>query len=263
MNINWSTVFFQIINFLLIIWILKKYLFKPVLMSMDKREKAIQSRLKDAEEAKILTEKERENLKAKIAQIEKMKNDVLAEAYKKADNEQAILIKTLKAEIQGKRIANDEQMRQEREALKSSIKDIAGETIINTVSSALSDLANVNIQNVILENFTQRLFSGEIEKIDELKKFYREFQHITINTSFDLDMEEENRIKEALTKLLGEEVNIDFRVDKSILCGIEVVCESLLISFGMNTYIKALKVNLDNKIAELTKTEEPVDANDE
>ena len=179
MNINWSTVFFQIVNFLLIIWILKKYLFKPVLMSMDKREKAIQSRLKDAEEAKILTEKERENLKAKIAQIEKMKNDVLAEAYKKADNEQAILIKTLKAEIQGKRIANDEQMRQEREALKSSIKDIAGETIINTVSSALSDLANVNIQNVILENFTQRLFSGEIEKIDELKKFYREFQHIT------------------------------------------------------------------------------------
>ena len=260
MNINWSTVVFQIINFLLIVWILKKYLFIPVLKAMDNREKAIQTRLKDAEEAKKLTEKERENLKAKILHLEKSKNDVLAEAYKKADSEQAMMLKTLNAEIQGKRIASEEQMKQEREVLRSSIKDIAGEIIIKTVSSALSDLANVNIQNIILRNFIDRLKTGQVEKLNELKQFYKERKSLTVLSSFDLDFEEQEEIKQVFSEILSSSVEVDFKTDKSIICGVEIVCDSLLIRFGMDTYIDELKLNLDKQIASLTKTE---DVNDE
>ena len=69
MNINWSTVFFQIINFLIIVWILKKYLFKPVLSSMDNREKTIQNRLKEALAEKQLAEKEKKKFEEKIKSL--------------------------------------------------------------------------------------------------------------------------------------------------------------------------------------------------
>ena len=152
MNINWSTVFFQIINFWIIVWILKKYLFKPVLSSMDKRERAIQSRLKEAENAKNKAEKEKQNLLNKIASLEQSKASILAEAYKKADAEYAIMLKSFNAEMAGKRKAFEEQVVLEREFLRNSIKDLAGETILKTLADALQNLANTNVEKAILES---------------------------------------------------------------------------------------------------------------
>ena len=47
---------------------------------------------------------------------------------------------------------------------------------------------------------------------------------------------------------------INFIIDKEIVCGIEIACPPLLISYGMNTYVDELKQNLDDGLAELTKT---------
>lgn len=263
MNLNWSTVFFQIINFLVIVWILKKYLFTPVLSSMEKREKAIQSRLKEAEESRILAEKEKKKLGIKIAEVEKSKSDVISEVLKKSEREQEVLIKALNKELQDKKVAFDKRLVDEREALRSSIKDIAGDVIVNTVSSALTDLANEKIQAVILDNFIEKLGRGELEKSTLLKDFYNKSKHIEVNTSFSIGKTDEVKIKKSLSLLIGKDVSsVDFKIDKSILCGIEVVCDSLLISFGMDTYIKELRTNLDNAIANLTKTQEIIDKED-
>lgn len=263
MNLNWSTVFFQIINFLVIVWILKRYLFTPVLSAMERREKAIQSRLKEAEESRVAALKEKKALGIKIADLEKSKNSVISEVLKKSEKEQEILIKSLNEELQAKKIAFDKRLVDEREALRSSIKDIAGEVIVNTVSSALTDLANEKIQAVILDNFIEKLSKGELQKSELLKDFYNKSKRVVVNTSFSIGHTEETKIKKALSVLIGKTVSdVDFKIDKSILCGIEVICDSLLISFGMDTYIKELRVNLDNAIANLTKTQEIKDKED-
>lgn len=263
MNINWSTVFFQTINFLVIVWILKRYLFAPVLSSMDKREKAIQSRLKEAEEARIEAEKEKKQLLKKIAEVENAKSDVIAEAHKKSEKEQALLIKYLNSEINAKKSAFDKQLVEEREALRMSISDIAGDVIVNTVSAALKDLANEDVQTVILENFIDKISKGKIEKSELISEFYDKSKHIVVATSFKIGSKEEAKIKVALSQLIGKKIsNVEFKIDLSILCGIEVICDSLLIRFGMDTYISALKTNLDNAIANLTKTEKVVEKKD-
>lgn len=263
MNLNWSTVFFQLINFLVIVWVLKRYLFTPVLSAMEKREQVIQSRLKEAEKARQLAIDEKKKLGVKIAEVEKSKGEVISEVLQKSEKEQALMISNLNNEIQAKKVAFDKRLVEEREALRSSIKEIAGSVIVNTVSLALTDLANEKIQAVILDNFVAKLESGKVEKSTLLKDFYNKSKHIEVNTSFLLEKAEETKIKKALSLLIGKDVNsIDFKLDESILCGIEVVCDSLLISFGIDTYIKALKTNLDNAIANLTKTQELIDKED-
>ena len=157
MNINWSTVFFQIVNFLIIVWILKKYLFKPVLSAMEKREKIIQDRLKDAESAKKLADRERQNLKVKVFELEKSKNDILAEAYKNMEAEQEKIMADFNIDMQNKRKLFQKNIEEEREQLRLSIKDLAGETMLNSISFALKDLANYDVQVAIFNNF-QNLF---------------------------------------------------------------------------------------------------------
>ncbi len=260
MNINWSTVFFQIINFWIIVWILKKYLFKPVLSSMDKREKIIQAKLKEAEVSKKNAEKEKQNLLNKIASLEQSKASILAEAYKKADMEYAVLLKSFNAEMNGKRKAFEEQVILEREFLRNSIKDLAGQTILLTLSDALQNLANTDIEKSVLENFILKLKSKNVEKLSELKKYYQKNKKLSIYTSFDLDVKTKQLISHNIAESIGiKSIKIDFEKHQDIICGIEVVCPPLLISYGVNTYISEFKKNLDNGLAELTKTTKFVD----
>ena len=262
MNINWSTVFFQIINFWIIVWILKKYLFKPVLSSMDKREKMIQAKLKEAEDAKKNAEKEKQNLLNKIASLEQSKASILAEAYKKADMEYAVLLKSFNAEMTGKRKAFEEQVILEREFLRNSIKDLAGQTILKTLSDALQNLANTDIEKSVLENFILKLKSKNVEKLGELKKYYQKNKSLGIYTSFDLDTKTKHLISSSIADVIDvKNIKTEFEKHHDIICGIEIVCPPLLISYGVNTYISEFKKNLDNGLAELTKTTKDVDEN--
>ena len=255
MNINWSTVFFQIINFLIVVWILKKYLFKPVMSSMDSREKAIQDRLLEAKKAKENAEEERKNFEYEIRSLEKQKNDIMADVYKKADAEYATLLKTFNAEMAGKREAFEEQITMEREFLRNSIRELAGNTIIKTVADALSDLADTNIQDAILSNFINKANQGKIKKSEELKKYYEKGEKISIHTAFEIAPKTKKEIVSAISNIVGKKISrIDFILDEEIVCGIEIACPPLLISYGMNTYIDELKQNLDDGLAELTKT---------
>ena len=63
MNINWFTVIAQVINFLILVWLLKKFLYKPILNAIDEREKKIADKIKDADAQKALAHKEEENFK--------------------------------------------------------------------------------------------------------------------------------------------------------------------------------------------------------
>jgi F-type H+-transporting ATPase subunit b len=59
MQINWFTVIAQVINFLLLVWLLKRFLYKPILKAIDEREGKIASQIKDAEEKEKTAKKEK------------------------------------------------------------------------------------------------------------------------------------------------------------------------------------------------------------
>ena len=59
MKINWFTVIAQVINFLMLVWLLKKFLYKPILDAVNEREKKITDQLKDADDKKLLLKKNR------------------------------------------------------------------------------------------------------------------------------------------------------------------------------------------------------------
>ena len=61
MLINWFTVCAQAINFLILVWLLKRFLYKPILHAIDEREKGIAAQLADAEAKKAEAQKDRDD----------------------------------------------------------------------------------------------------------------------------------------------------------------------------------------------------------
>ena len=73
MKINWFTVIAQIINFFLLVWLLRKFLYKPILDAIDEREKKIVSQIADAEAKKVEANKEQDEFKLKNETFDKEK----------------------------------------------------------------------------------------------------------------------------------------------------------------------------------------------
>jgi F-type H+-transporting ATPase subunit b len=64
MLIDWFTVGAQALNFIILVWLLKRFLYKPILDAIDAREKRIAAELADADKKKAEAQKERDEFPA-------------------------------------------------------------------------------------------------------------------------------------------------------------------------------------------------------
>src|SRR6478672_8833405 len=80
MEINWFTVIAQVINFLILVWLLKRFLYKPVLDAIDAREKKIVARLEDAKNRKDEAKKDQDGLAEKNKQFDAQKKGLMDKA---------------------------------------------------------------------------------------------------------------------------------------------------------------------------------------
>ena len=71
MLIDWFTVVAQVINFLVLVWLLKRFLYRPILHAIDAREKRIAAEVADADAKKVEAEKQCEEFRNKNAEFEK------------------------------------------------------------------------------------------------------------------------------------------------------------------------------------------------
>lgn len=49
MLIDWFTVIAQVVNFLILVWLLKRFLYQPILNAIDAREQRVATELADAD----------------------------------------------------------------------------------------------------------------------------------------------------------------------------------------------------------------------
>ena len=80
MLIDWFTVGAQAINFIILVWLLKRFLYKPILDAVDAREKRIATELADADAKKAEAEKERDEFQHKNEEFDRQRAALLSKA---------------------------------------------------------------------------------------------------------------------------------------------------------------------------------------
>src|SRR5471032_2465585 len=92
MLIDWFTVAAQALNFLLLVWLLKRFLYRPVLAAIDEREKRIAAQLQDAEKKKAEALKEQTDFQHKNEEFDKQRSALLLETTNAAKTEREKLL---------------------------------------------------------------------------------------------------------------------------------------------------------------------------
>ncbi len=147
----------QIVNFLVIAYIFKRFLYKPILSTLDKRNAAIKKGLKDAEAATAALEKaetDRDELLRKAGlESEKM----MTEAKNQATEAREKMMSDTKADLEKMMKETQEQIALERENFKKEAKDMSLEMSRQILEVTLANLFDKKEKDILLKKGIQKL----------------------------------------------------------------------------------------------------------
>src|ERR1700689_4789484 len=92
MLIDWFTVGAQALNFVILVWLMKRYLYKPILDAIDAREKRIARELADANAKQVAAKKERAELQQKNQDFDRQRAALMNKAVDQASVESVRLL---------------------------------------------------------------------------------------------------------------------------------------------------------------------------
>jgi len=245
MLIDWFTVAAQSINFLLLVWLLKRFLYKPILNAMDAREKRIAAQLHAAEAQKLEAEAQSKGLRAASEEFERQKQALLDQAKAEAEATRERLTEEARAEIQVQRLKWRETLREEEKALHAEITHSVQEEIIAISKHALRDLAGIELEQQIAAAFVRRLKKlddGEKEQLASDVKISE--KPMTIRSAFDLPPAIRLEIESVVREILGPHLAVGYERVPEMIAGVELSSGGRKISWSISGYLSSFEQRL-------------------
>jgi len=260
MLIDSFTVIAQIINFLILIYLLKRFLFNRIIKIMDEREKQITDQMQDAEKAKEAAQKELDEQQKIREELQGKWNEMLAQAKKDAQKKREELVKEARSKIDEEQKNWREAILKQRTAFLRDLRHLSCEQVCQISRKVLSDLAGEKLENQLIENFLIQLGKLSKEEKDDFIRFIdKDERKIWVDSSFQLTREKESEVRKILEKIIGDKIEINFKVSPKLICGIETRTEGKKISRNIENYLDGLEEQLKKAFTEFSFQESDVE----
>jgi F-type H+-transporting ATPase subunit b len=248
MLIDWFTVGAQVVNFLILVWLLKHFLYKPILAAIDAREKRIAAELADANAKKAEAEKERADFESKNKAFDDQRAALLVKAAEEAKAERKQLLDKARKDAESLRAAQAAALENDRKMLGGQIARLATGEVLGIARKALADLATVSLEERMGEVFTRRLHEMNGKDKELLAAALKSSaEPAVMRSAFDLPADQKAAIQNALNETFSADIRVRFETAKDTVCGIELTANGQKVGWSVNTYI----AGLDRKVGGL------------
>jgi len=240
--INWFTVIAQIVNFLILVVLLKYLLYNRMIKAMDERERKIQSRLKEAEEKEQAAEREAESLRQKNRDFDEKREKMLAQAKEEADARRKELTQEARHAVTNLRSVWQEAIQREKESFVQDLRKMAATQVYALARKAFEDLANAELG--------QRMVEVLLARIQKMNKGQREALaasikdaggEVVIRSAFEISPEMRKKIIGALQRHLTDEINPHFEIASELIGGIELKTRGRKIAWNLEHYLDTME----------------------
>src|SRR6516164_360983 len=242
MLIDWFTLIAQIINFVILVWLLKRFLYKPVLQAMDAREKKIADQLRDAAAQKAEAEKQQESFCVAQEEFAKQKQNLLHAVEEEAAAARQRLMEEIRDEVQTLRRNWREALHEEQTTFRTQLADSVQHEIFAIARQTLRDLAGEELEQQIATQFLGRLSQLDGNEKAQLAAHLKTSRRpLVIRSAFDLPDPVRVNIEHAVCNSLEINVPIRFETTPEVLSGIELAADGHKVSWSINGYLSSLE----------------------
>jgi F-type H+-transporting ATPase subunit b len=252
MLIDWFTVGAQAVNFLILVWLLKRFLYKPVLAAIDAREKKIAGELQQAATTKAQAQKERDDLRVQNESLQQQRAELLRQATVDARAQRQHLLDAARKESEELRSKLMDAVTDERAELNLELVTRTRQEVFALARKTLTDLAGTTLEDRMLEVFIRRMQQMTAVQKSEAVPPVRVLSAATdsaaegrapalLRSAFELSPAQRVNIAAALQEWPCKGATLNFETSPDLISGLELTVDGRKLSWNVAAHLACLE----------------------
>lgn len=222
MGFDWSTFVLEIVNFLILVWLLKRFLYKPVMNMVEKRRASVEQTLKDAEDARD----EARRLQAGYEEREAQWQQELAQRRKALDEqldaERDKRMNALSGELDAERERRRSREAQDRAAHEQVLQAQAAAQAARFAARLLERLASPQLQQDIIDLLLDDLGALPDTQVRQLRDAAEAAESVQVASAMAIPEKERKRLHDALSKHLPKLPPLQYAESPELMAGLRI-----------------------------------------
>jgi F-type H+-transporting ATPase subunit b len=256
MLIDWFTVGAQALNFIILVWLLKRFLYKPILNAVDAREKLIAAELADAAAKRAEAQKERDEFQHKNEEFNRQRAALMSKAIDEAKAERQRLLDDARKAADALRDKRQEALQTDASNLSQAIRRRTEQEVFAIARKALTDLATTSLEERVSEVFTHRLRAMDGKAKEDLGEALKTSpEPALVRSAFDLPAAQRTAIQNALNETFSGDIRVRFTTAPDLVSGIEISTNGQKMAWSIADYLASLEKGIGDLLKEKDKPE--------
>jgi F-type H+-transporting ATPase subunit b len=253
MLIDWFTVGAQAFNFLILVWLMKRFLYRPILHAIDEREKRIATELANADTKKAEAQKGHDEFQHKNSEFDQQRAALLTKATSEAQAEGQRLLDEARKSAVALTSKQQETLRDEEHNLHEAIIRRTQQEVFSIARKTLADLATTSLEERLGEVFTRRLREMNGDGKKGLAAALRTASDpAVVRSTFDLPADQRAAIQNALNETFSAEIRVHFETAPDLIGGIELTTNGQKVGWSIADYLSSMEANVAKLLAATT-----------
>ena len=261
MEINWFTFLAQIVNFLILVAVLQKFLYQPIIRAMERREKTIGDRLQAADQERLLAQKEAEKYQQMQQELANQRSLMLAQVRAEVAQTKTELMQNICTEVEQAQSRWQEIIQRQKEAFLRELRHHTVLQIQETIRKILRDLAAVDLEQRIIQVFLvqiQNLPKEEKQVLCDAIASTSGVEEVIVSTSFEISEASRGEISQIIREQFFGDVNLQFEITPDPICGVELKASGRKLAWSVENYLDNLTENLNAVFAQKAGGKRPM-----
>jgi F-type H+-transporting ATPase subunit b len=254
--IDWFTVGAQALNFLIMVWLLKRYLYKPVLDAISARERRIAMQLADAASKQAAATSERDEFDRKNKEFDAQRTLLLTKAGEEAKLEQQRLLEQARKDADALRSRLEDALRSEQQILSGELARRTRDEVFAIARKVLADLASTSLEDMLLRVFIERLRALNAADRQLLAAASASGSvtaspggAVVVRSAYDLSAQQRSAIEQAVTEVCGTAVRPSYETVPALISGLELSVNGRKLAWSITDYLGALQKSVADILA--------------
>lgn len=242
MLIDWFTVGAQALNFAVLVWLMRRFLYQPILDAIDAREARIAAELADAATSKAQAAKDRTDFQRKSEAFDQARAALLSKATDEANAERRRLLDAARQAAEDFTAKRDEALQTEARNLSQAIARRAQDEVFAIARQALTDLADATLEERMCSEFVRRLRAIDGDAKDGLAQALGSAAgSASVRSAFDLPAAQRAAIEAAVHDTFGPGIALRFETAPELVGGIELRTNGRKVAWSIAGYLSSLQ----------------------
>jgi len=238
-ELNWSTFILEIINFLVLVWILKRFLYKPVMDMIARRQASIDKTLADAKQLHDDAENLQQQYEGRLAAWDQERKQAREKLAEELHADRARKLDELKATLEQERERASVADQRRLADAHQEMEDTALAHGAQLASQLLKQAAGPEVESRLIDLAIDELSKLNKERLDTLRSSHGQISDgIVISSAYSMPADQQHKLQHALNSVLGKDTPLRFEQDGTLLAGVCINVGAWQLSLNLRDELK-------------------------